>query len=178
MTNKEFFIKSWQDEARVTAKAFRALPDDPSKLNYKHHPKMRSPWELTNHIGPHAKEIYQAITTGKVDLVNEGLFDINGPNIYKNPEAAAKEVEDYTKKFVDELQKVDDKDWAGKIVPVYWGSTKIMELPLMAFCWMMHNDVIHHRGQLSTYFRPIGVTQPSLWGPTHEEELAMMAKNN
>ena len=178
MTNKDFFIKNWQDEARVTAKSFRALPDDKSKLNYKHHPKSRSPWEIVNHIGPHGKEIYQAATTDRVDLVNEGLFDINGPTIYQNPEAGAKEVEEYSQKITETLKMLDDNTWMNKIVPVYWGPNKIMEMPLMAFCWMMHNDVIHHRGQLSTYYRPLGIAQPSLWGPTAEEEEAMMAKNH
>ena len=91
MTNKEFFIETWTAESKVTSKSFRALPTDMNKLNHKHHPKSRSPWEIVNHIGPHGKEIHQAITTGRMDLVNEGQFDINGSTIYASPEAAAKE---------------------------------------------------------------------------------------
>ena len=178
MTNKEFFIKSWQTESKVTAKAFRALPSDLSKLNYKHHPKSRSPWEIVNHIGPHGKEIHQAITTGRVDLVNEGLFDINGATIYKNPETAAKEVEDFSGKVEAELNKIDENTWMTKTIPVFWNQVKVMEMPLMAFGWMMHTDVIHHRGQLSTYYRPLGIKQPTLHGFTAEDEEAMMAKKN
>jgi uncharacterized damage-inducible protein DinB len=65
-----------------------------------------------------------------------------------------------------------------KVVPVYWGPMKLMEMPLMQACWMMHNDTIHHRGQLSSYYRILGVKQPGFYGPTAEEEEAMMAKNN
>ena len=81
MTNKEFFISSWEKDFPVTAKAFRSLPSEKDKLNVHHHDKFRSPWEIVNHIGPHARELSQAFTEGKIDLVNEGKFDLNGPNI-------------------------------------------------------------------------------------------------
>ena len=88
MTNKEFFISSWEKDFPVTAKAFRSLPDDKDKLNFHHHAKFRSPWEIVNHIGPHAREISQALSEGKMDLVNEGKFDLAGPSIYKSCEDA------------------------------------------------------------------------------------------
>src|SRR3989442_290819 len=101
MTNKEFFINSWEKESAVTAKGIRALPNDMSKLNYRHHPKYRSPWQLVNHIGPHGKELAQAITEGRMDLVNEGMFDMNAPHIYKTPEQAAKAVEENAKRLIE-----------------------------------------------------------------------------
>jgi uncharacterized damage-inducible protein DinB len=175
MTNKDFFIASWQRDFPVTAKAFRSLPDDIKKLSHSHHPKFRSPWEIVNHIGPHAKEVAQALSEGRMDLVNEGKFDLNAPHIYKNPEDAAKEVEKYSEKLLELAAKTDEDTWMTKQIPVYWGPAKIMEMPLMQVCWMMYVDVIHHRGQLTTYYRTLGIPQPSLMGPTFEEEEAMMA---
>ena len=61
------------------------------------------------------------------------------------------------------------------MIPVYWGPMKIMELPLMQVCWMMLHDTVHHMGQLTSYYRIMGTEQPSLMGPTLEEEEAMMA---
>jgi uncharacterized damage-inducible protein DinB len=178
MTNKEFFINSWQRDHASTAKAFRSLPNDMSKLNQTHHPKFRSPWEIVNHIGPHAKEIAQALSEGRMDLVNEGKFDMNGPNIYKSPEDAAKDVEMYSTKLIELVKNTDDNTWMTKQIPVYWGPMKIMEMPLMQVCWMMLNDIIHHRGQLTSYYRMLGIAQPNVMGPTLEEEEAMMAKAN
>jgi uncharacterized damage-inducible protein DinB len=175
MTNKEFFINSWKSDHAKTAKGFRSLPADAEKLNIRHHASFRSPNELINHIGPHAKELHQAVTTGRMDLVNEGKFDITAAHIYKTPELGAKEVEDYSAKLVEELSKIDDKTWETKNIPVYWGDMKIMEMPLMNVSWMMLFDSIHHRGQLTSYYRPMGTTQPNLMGPTLEEEEAMMA---
>jgi len=175
MTNKDFFITNWQNDAVKTAKGFRSLPTEADKLNMKHHASFRSPNELMNHIGPHAKELHQAVTTGRMDLVNEGRFDINAPHIYKTPEQGAKEVEEYSAKLLDELKKVDDKTWETQNIPVYWGEHKIFEMPLMQLSWMMLFDSVHHRGQLTSYYRPMGTTQPNLMGPTLEEEEAMMA---
>ncbi len=178
MTNKDFFISSWQRESAVTAKAIRSLPNDISKLNFRHHEKFRSPWELVNHIGPHAKELSQAVTEGRLDLVNEGRFDMKAAHIYKSTEEAAKYVEDHSAKLVELVKKADENTWMTKVVPVYWGERKIFEMPMFQLCWTMHNDVIHHRGELASYYRVIGASQPNLYGPTAEEEEAMMAKAN
>lgn len=178
MTNKEFFINSWQRDNAITAKAIRSLPQDMAKLNMQHHPKFRSPWQLINHIAPHAKELVQAIEEGRMDLVNEGMFPLDGPTIYKSLEDAAKDLETNSAKLTDLLTKLSDEDWMNKKVPVYWGPMKIMENTIMSHCWMMLFDSVHHRGQLTSYYRMIGVAQPELMGPTSEVEEQMMAKMN
>ncbi|MCD6010673.1 MAG: hypothetical protein K0Q79_535 [Flavipsychrobacter sp.] len=178
MTNKEFFIKSWKNWATSLSKAILALPNDPQKLAFTHHPSFRSPWELVNHIAPHAIEVAQGATAGKVDLVNEGKFDINGPNTYKSTAEAAKAVEDNTAKLISVLEKLDDNTWATQMTPIFWGPMQIMEMPLCEIGWMMHNDMIYHTGQLTSYYRVIGAEQPSVAGPTYEQEVAMMAQAN
>src|SRR5215212_4069995 len=108
MTNKEFFVKSWQRDSTVTAKAFRSLPTDMTKLNMKHHPMFRSPWELVNHIGPHGREICQAFAEGKADLINEGLFDLKSSSIYQSLENAAKDVETSAVELTELAERCDD----------------------------------------------------------------------
>jgi uncharacterized damage-inducible protein DinB len=120
----------------------------------------------------------QAITQGRMDLTNEGKFDLKGPSIYKNPEEAAKDVEANSAKLIEAAKQIDEDTWMSKVIPVYWGPNKIFEMPLMQLCWMMQNDTIHHRGQLTSYYRVLGITQPNVMGPTLEEEEAMMAKQN
>jgi len=178
MTNKEFFIATWQRDHAITAKSFRSLPTEGEKLNQHHHEKFRSPWELVNHIGPHAAELSQAVTEGKAELRNEGKFPLDGPNIYKSVEDAAKDVEASSAKLIELLKNCSEADWESKMIPVFWGPNKIFEMPLGQFCWMLLFDTIHHRGQLTSYYRPIGSTQPELMGPTAEVEEAMMAKMN
>jgi uncharacterized damage-inducible protein DinB len=175
MTNKEFLVQSWKRDSAVTAKAFRSLPTDMEKLNMKHHPTFRSPWELVNHIGPHGREVCQAFRDGRADLVNEGHFPLNSPTIYKSLEEAAKDVETATAQIEEFAAKCDDNTWMTKNVEVYWNGNKIFESTLMQFAWTLYHDNIHHRGQLTSYYRNIGAIQPHLMGPTSEEEDAMMA---
>jgi len=178
MTNKEFFITNWERDSAVTLKAIRSLQDDLSKLNIQHHPKFRSPWQIVNHIAPHAKELAQAISEGRIDLLNEGMFPMDGPNIYKSVEDAAKDLETSSAKLKELVKGMSDTDWETKVVPVYWGEIKVMEGTVMQHCWMMLFDTIHHRGQLTSYYRMLGVPQPELMGPTQEVEEAMFAKMN
>lgn len=178
MTNKEFFIATWQRDSAATAKAIRALPNDMTLLNVQHHPKFRSPWQLINHIGPHAKELVQAVSEGRMDLVNEGQFPLDGPSIYKSVEDAAKDVETNSAKLIELVTALSEEDWTNKKVPVYWGEMKLMENSIMQHCWMMLFDTVHHRGQLTSYYRMLGFAQPELMGPTAEVEEAMMAKMN
>lgn len=72
--------------------------------------------------------------------------------------------------------KLDEKTWNEQIVPLKIFDNTIGEYPLSATCWMFMHDIIHHRGQLSTYYRPMGITQPSIYGPTAEMVEEMMAK--
>ena len=38
-----------------------------------------------------------------------------------------------------------------------------------ALAWGVLFDLIHHRGQLSTYLRPMGSTVPAIYGPSADE---------
>ena len=37
--------------------------------------------------------------------------------------------------------------------------------------WMVLFDQVHHRGQLSTYLRPMGSTVPQIYGPSADEPM-------
>ena len=37
--------------------------------------------------------------------------------------------------------------------------------------WGFLLDIIHHRGQLSTYLRPMGSTVPQIYGPSADEPM-------
>ena len=43
------------------------------------------------------------------------------------------------------------------------------EAPLGEMLWGFVFDAIHHRGQLSTYLRPMGATVPSIYGPSADD---------
>ena len=49
---------------------------------------------------------------------------------------------------------------------------------MSAIFWTVMHDIIHHRGQLSTYYRHMGVRNPNIYGPTAEDMEEMKAKAN
>jgi uncharacterized damage-inducible protein DinB len=45
----------------------------------------------------------------------------------------------------------------------------VSEQPVSEFLWMIFFDAIHHRGQLTTYLRPMGSKVPAIYGPSGDE---------
>ncbi|MDP4285646.1 MAG: DinB family protein [Bacteroidota bacterium] len=169
MTNKEFFIQTWKNESKITAGAVRALPTDMSKLAYKPSGKCRSAMEIISHILPHAEELNIAT---KAFVISEDSKEFSGI------EEAAAYFEKNAAEVADNLEKIDDATWEEKIIPLEVFGNKLFEAPMMNMYWMFIFEMIHHRGQLSTYYRPMGVVNPRIYGPTAEDVEKMQAASN
>ena len=70
--------------------------------------------------------------------------------------------------FEKQLAKVDDAAWA-KTAKFLVGGNVAWEAPLGDMLWGFLFDAIHHRGQLSTYLRPMGAKVPSIYGPSGDD---------
>jgi uncharacterized damage-inducible protein DinB len=73
----------------------------------------------------------------------------------------------------DEIAKrmhtLDAADWEKEFRFVY-GDYEISRGTGYHFAWEFLFDTVHHRGQLSTYLRPMGSTVPSIYGPSADEQ--------
>lgn len=165
MTNKEFFIQTWQAEMKRTAGAVRALPADMTKLNYKCDEKARSAADIIGHILPHAEALTNAVDSF-IAIEQTGKQ-------YKSIEEAALYFEKYASLLVDKLNATDDKIWNEQIVEFHLNGNNLFAYPMSNMFWMFMFDIIHHRGQLSTYYRHMGVRNPQIYGPTAEDMEAM-----
>ena len=56
-----------------------------------------------------------------------------------------------------------DERWAGAID--FGGRAR----PASAMAWSFLFDIVHHRGQITTYLRPMGSTVPQVHGPSADE---------
>ena len=54
-------------------------------------------------------------------------------------------------------------------MPFYYEGKVVSEQPIGQFLWFILFDSIHHRGQLSTYLRPMGGKVPAIYGPSADE---------
>jgi uncharacterized damage-inducible protein DinB len=157
MTNREFFLARRAAEYPTTFKVLEALPAD--QLDFRLHPRGRSARDLATHI------IYG-------DVIGAELA-VNHRIDYQEPPPAASHQEllvfadKANNDFRAELAKLSEEDWQRKAT--FRAGKKEFPVVLGEFLWFIHFGLIHHRGQLSTYLRPMGGKVPAIYGPSADE---------
>ena len=72
----------------------------------------------------------------------------------------------------DELSKrlkaIPSSRWEEQ-TPFMWGGQEVMKDLGAEMAWGFLLDQVHHRGQLSTYLRPMGARVPAIYGPSADE---------
>ena len=159
MDEKALFLKFCEKEAPATRKVMSRIPEGSS---YKPDPKSRT-----------AREIAWLIVreeTVLADGLEKGVLEwqeVPAP-------ATIKEILDaYDRLHANlskRLQAVGTARWEGKI-PFMFGGQQIMNETGSDNAWSFLLDIIHHRGQLSTYLRPMGSTVPQIYGPSADEPM-------
>jgi len=170
MTNKEFFQQCWRSELKSTMIALEGLLQSTDKLDYKPAEKNRTAKQLVDHFVSHVLDLTEGVESG---VINHRLG-----NSFDSIPDAIDTFRNGTDRFMELLDKTDDATWDTRPVPLMIFGNKVGEYTLGQTCWMFMFDIIHHRGQLSTYYRPMGAVQPPIYGPTAEMVEEMMAKNN
>jgi uncharacterized damage-inducible protein DinB len=69
-----------------------------------------------------------------------------------------------------QLQAAPTERWEGKI-PFLYGGQEVMSAPGYENAWGFLLDMVHHRGQISTYLRPMGAKVPQIYGPSADEPM-------
>ncbi len=157
MDQKTQFLTYWEKEAPATRKVLSRIPEGSS---YRPDPKSRT-----------AREIAHLIVREEIALADgleKGFFEwleVPAP-------PTMKEVLDLYATHHDaitrRLHALDGARWEQKIPFIYQGQ-EVMSAPGYENAWGFLLDMIHHRGQLSTYLRPMGSTVPQIYGPSADE---------
>lgn len=171
MTNKEFFIQMWKNEMPSTLSAINGLPEDMSKLSYQPDPKAKNATELLSHFLGHAEVMNNSIDTFVAD-------EKSATKTFSTKNEIASYFETNAASVIDKLGKVDDSVWNEQMISFCFDGQELFAYPMRDTCWMLMFDIIHHRGQLSTYYRHMGVRNPQIYGPTAEDMEAMSADKN
>lgn len=162
MTIREFFAETVGGEKPAFIRVIEALPKD--KLDYRSDPKAKTALELASLFAGEAMMLIELLKGGLVDATK-------GEPMPKF--ATTEEISAAMGKAMDELKAMaegmSEDDWIkeGKMI---FDPTKPWVEPrgLMAFHILF--DMIHHRGQLSTYIRPMGGKNPSIYGPSADTQ--------
>jgi len=159
MKNHEFFAASFANEIPAYQRVLAAIPAD--KLTYTPHERNRNAGDLAWTI---ACEFHQV-----ANIIDNG--GINEPGL---PTPATKdEILKHFTSGVELVQKklsaINEDRWNGMAAFVI-GGHEVAKMPSNALGWLLHNDMIHHRGQLSVYLRPMGAKVPSIYGPSGDDQ--------
>ena len=158
MNESALILKFWKKEATATRKVISRIPE--GKSDYRADPKARN-----------AREIAWLIVTEEM-LLGDGLH--TGVMEWKEipTPATVKEILDTYDKHHDQvtgkLERLSPEQWE-RHVPFMFNGQEVMKETGLENAWGFLFDIIHHRGQLSTYLRPMGSTVPSIYGPSADE---------
>lgn len=158
MNTREYFLKCFQSEKPKFVKVLKAVPGD--QLSYKPHPRSMSAGDIAWLLAFELDDACKILDHGEVDFVLKpapATIEESVAAYEKNAEGVEKRV-----------ATVDDAAWA-KNVRFLMNGTPAWEAPMGDMLWGFLFDAIHHRGQLSTYLRPMGSKVPSIYGPSADD---------
>ncbi len=157
-TVRTLFAESFRAERPKFLRVFEAVP--PGEAAYKPHPKSNSAADLVWLIASEWGDACALIDRGRVDYApRPAPSDVR---------ASAAEFEKNAAAIEKRLDGLDDQAWEKKAQFCMDGNVA-WEAPLGDMLFGFLFDAIHHRGQLSTYLRPMGAKVPSIYGPSADD---------
>ena len=146
-----------QGEWMHTYKAINAVPD--AKKDFKPETNSRSAWELAKHIA--------TCDVGFLHAVAANSFSVFPA---KSSAQTIPELADWYKhEMAKALERVLALDGNHLSQPVEAFGMKLPSVNYLMFC---NNHMIHHRGQLTTYLRPMGGKVPAMYGESFDEKFS------
>jgi uncharacterized damage-inducible protein DinB len=157
------FLPGLQNEHRITRSVIEAIPLD--KGGYRPDGISKSALDLAWHIVSTEMRFLDAVAAGEFDLSPRPL-----PDSIKNSQDLTRW---YTENFQARFEKLTTlpDEQLLKIVDF----RGMFQLPAVMYLNFILSHSIHHRGQLSTYLRPMGAKVPAMYGESYDSAEARKA---
>ena len=152
MDEKALFTNFWTKESKTTRTVLARIPEG---SDYRPDPKSRTAQTIAWQILCEERMLIDALESGKVEWAPPPM-----------PATMSEIVESYetqSASIVKRLTALPDALWNGSLD--FFGT----ERPASPMAWSFLFDIVHHRGQISTYLRPMGSTVPQIYGPSADE---------
>jgi uncharacterized damage-inducible protein DinB len=162
LSNREFFIRRWELEHLSFADVFKALP--PAKLDYRPHPASRSAGELVALLVSVEKACVELCESGRSSF-NSGLR-FHPQTGFTTLDEMVGAYEQHHRALAVKLYDLDDVTWNRPAWLTRADEEIVLRDSVGGLLWIALFDAVHHRGQLSTYIRPMGGKVPSIYGPS------------
>lgn len=165
LSNREFFIQRWEQEYQAFVRVFEALPAN--RLDYRPHPRSRSAGELVALLVCAQKSCIELCTSRK--SLYSGLRWEVPANVGTLAEMIGAYERDHHA-LASQLHSLDDYGWNHQAWLIEGDKDILLKDTVGGLLWIALFDVVHHRGQLSVYIRPMGGKVPSIYGPSADDE--------
>lgn len=149
---KSLFTSFWKHETKTTRKVLAKIPEG---SEYRPDPKSRSAQEIAWQIVCEEKMIIDALETGKADW--------SPPPVPATMKEVLEAYEDQSADIPLRWEALPSERWEGTLE--FFGAQR----PAAPMAWSFLFDLVHHRGQITTYLRPMGSTVPQIYGPSADE---------
>jgi uncharacterized damage-inducible protein DinB len=152
MDEKSLFTQFWTNESKTTGKVLARIPEGSA---YRPDPKSRTAHEIAWQIVCEEKMIIDALESGKAEWAPPPM-----------PATMKEVVEAYQRQSAGMAQRwtaLSAERWDGTLE--FFGKQR----PASPMAWGFLFDIVHHRGQITTYLRPMGSTVPQIYGPSGDE---------
>ena len=166
MTIGQSLLPEFDQEMQSTRKVLERCPDE--NWNWKPHAKSGTLGWLAGHVATMVSWLPYTIKTEELDYAPVGGPSFQPPKIDNRKELLA-EFDKNVAESRTALAKVTDaemlQNW--KLLA---GGQEILNMPRVACIrGMVLNHHIHHRAQLTVYFRLLGIPVPGVYGPSADE---------
>lgn len=152
MDEKSLFTKFWTNESKTMRNVIARIPDG---SDYRPDPKSRTAQQIAWQIIFEEKMIIEALENGTAEWAPPPM-----PASMKDVLAA---YEAQSGDMAARWEKLPAERWDGTLN--FFGSDR----PASPLAWGFLFDIVHHRGQITKYLRPMGSTVPQIYGPTGDE---------
>lgn len=158
MNQQSLILQFWKHEATATRKVIARIPNERS--DYRPDPKSRSARELAWLIVLEEKLLIEGLESGVIDWREEPM-----PATIEEMLAIYDGQHD---DIVQRMEQLDENSWKAEVGFTVNGQ-EYRRADGYEYGWEFLFDQVHHRGQLSTYLRPMGAKVPSIYGPSADE---------
>ena len=148
MDEKALFLKLWAKENAATRKVLSRIPEG---ATYRPDPKSRIAQDVAWLIVREEIVLAEGLERGTLEWT-----EVPAPTTMREVLEA---YDAHHNGLEARLQAIDSARWAARVPFLYQGQ-EIMSETGYDNAWGFLFDIIHHRGQLSTYLRPMGSTVP------------------
>ena len=158
MNNRDHLVQCFKAEKPKFIRVLRAVP--PDQQAYRPHPRSTCAGDLVWLLASELGDACEIADHGEINFVQTPA-----PATLEESIAA---YERNAGELEKRLTRLDDAAWEKKARFLMDGNVA-WEAPLGEMLWGFLFDAIHHRGQLSSYLRPMGAKVPSIYGPSADD---------